>query len=649
MKISQQKIIPSDRIKCIHRYNNYIVCGLYTGTLLFIADNMIKKQVKICSSAIRALASTTNLLAGTDDGEIVVLDPSLRRVKSIKVHYDFVRKVRTSKEYIFTCSDDFLIKKIKDDDITVLKGHEHFVMDIQVVDDERLLSCSLDTTLKLWNYKTDVLLMTFKGHTKGINSISVFKNTFYSVGDDFCLRIWNNNACRIKESISSRNIDHVKVTDDLIVTGAEDGYYKIFKRQGEQLEHSVYVGSCIWDSLVEDDAFFVASDSGLLIYGREDAKINRYVVDRGLLTIKGGTAFINEKEVGKIGFEIESVTYNAKAMCLQHKNGHVVYSYLGFRQKMAGDGLAKMCGDKLVVLKNGVATVFSDFERVASFEVPYGNFKVTEKFLVNYESSGFVIYDFTGQVVSKGFVAIKDIFVIGAKIVISNENIGMIGIEDAHKCTGKLVLENAVERTIQRGYVHNDALFFLCNNKIFYLLENGFLSLLICVKNEFLGIQNGSFYFYDKKLTTKEIDPIVGWQCQKNKKDVLAGREKECLGYLLKQKEYDLALKLFDSKFEIYLEMNKLNDAFKVAKNKTEYKILGNLFMKHSRYSRAADAFKLAEDAEMLFICDFLGKRKYMNDGKNDLFLKCLFLRDKPGLRKFLAGSEFEKAFEEFF
>ncbi|ELQ74025.1 Vesicle coat complex COPI, beta' subunit [Trachipleistophora hominis] len=113
MKISQIKVIPSDRVKCIHKYSNYIVCGLFTGTLLFTADNTVKKQIKICNSAIRALASTTNLLVGTDDGEIVVLDPSLRRIKSIKAHNDFIRKIRTSKEYIFTCSDDFTIKRSK--------------------------------------------------------------------------------------------------------------------------------------------------------------------------------------------------------------------------------------------------------------------------------------------------------------------------------------------------------------------------------------------------------------------------------------------------------------------------------------------------------------------------------------------------------
>ncbi|ELA46227.1 hypothetical protein VCUG_02273 [Vavraia culicis subsp. floridensis] len=649
MKISQSKIIPSDRVKCIHKYSNYIVCGLFTGTLLFTADNIVKKQIKICNSAIRTLASTTNLLVGTDDGEIVVLDPSLRRIKSMKIHNDFIRKIRTSKEYIFTCSDDFTIKKIKDDDISVLKGHEHFVMDIQVIDDERLLSCSLDTTLKLWNYKTNVLLMTFKGHTRGVNAISVYKNTFYSVGDDYCMRIWNNNVCRVKEGISDKNIDHIKVTEELIVTGSEDGYYKIYKRQGEQLEHSVFVGSRVWDSWIEDDAFYVATDSGLLVYDRQDAKINRYLVDRGLLHVKNGSVFLNDKEIGKINFEVECLTYNNKLMCMQMKDGFAVFSYLGFREKMRDSGKAQVLNDRLVVLKDDVMEIYSDLEKATQFKVLYNSYKLYDEFIVNYMSTAFVAYDYSGEVVVKGAANIQDIFIIGNKIVISKEHTDMVDIDDAKRCSDGLSLCKIMDMSVEHGCVYQNVLYFMSNNKLYYLLENGFFSMITCVNTCFLGIQNGNFCFFDKKLVTKPIDEIIAWQCDKNKSKALVGREKECLSYLLKQKEYELALRLFDCNFEIYLQMNKLEDAFKVAKTSTEYKMLGSLFMRQGKFSKATEAFRLGEDDGMLFLCDFLGKRKFMKSGNDDLFIKCMYLRDKEGMKKFLTGSEFEGAFKKYY
>lgn len=649
MKISQTKIIPSDRIKCVHRYNNYIVCGLFTGSLLFVSDNQVKKRITIGDTAIRALASTTNLLVGTDGGEIVVLDPSLRRIRNIKMHNDFIRKIRAYKEYIFTCSDDFTIKKMKDEEIHVLKGHEHFVMDIRVVDDDRILSCSLDATLKLWNYRTNILLMTFKGHTKGINAIDVYKDTFYSVGDDYCLRIWNNNVCRIKEGVSDKNIDHVSVNDDLIVTGAEDGYYKIYKRCGEQLEHSLFIGSRIWDSLIEDNAFYIASDSGLLIYEREDAKVDCYLVDRGLLSITNRVVFLNGKEIGRIAFDVENVTYSSKLMCLQKKNGFHVYSYLGFREKMKGDGRAVVNDDGIFVFEDNAMKVYVDFEQTSRFGVPYDNFRVCDRYIINYGNSGFVIYDFAGVEVSRCAVDVENIFVIAKKIVVSTNCIQMCSIDSTRDMAKKVAMEKIVDTPIERGYVYDNVLYFVSRDKLYYMLDNGFYSMIMYVNDRFLGIQNNNLAFYDKKMVLKPIDPIIAWQCESNKTSLLEGREKECVDYLLKQKEFDLALSLSDAKFPIYLQMNRFKDAFLAAKNRAEYETLGKLLMKKCKFAKAARAFKASGNAEMLFICDFLGKRKFMNENKNDIFMKSVYLRDKNGLKKFLAGTEYERALEKYY
>lgn len=62
MKIIQKRNIPSERIKCLYKFNNYIVCGLFTGTLIFISDNMIKKQIKVGTKAIRSLAKLVRLV-----------------------------------------------------------------------------------------------------------------------------------------------------------------------------------------------------------------------------------------------------------------------------------------------------------------------------------------------------------------------------------------------------------------------------------------------------------------------------------------------------------------------------------------------------------------------------------------------------------
>lgn len=587
------------------------------------------------------------MLVGTDDGDIIFYDSSLRRTRSIHVHNDFIRKIRTSHEYIFTCSDDSTIKKIKNDEITILRGHEHFVMDIRVIDDERLLSCSLDMTLKLWNYKTDLVLMTFSGHKKGINAIDVYQNVFYSAGDDQCIRIWQGSTSRVIEKVSEKNIDHLRIGNGLIYTGSEDGYLKIFNLNDESVENSIFVGSRVWDSLSDNNQLYVATDSGLSIYEVEGSQKQAFLTERGLLIKKDSNLYLNDKEIGKITQKFEKISSNSKLLCLQYTDEFAIYSYLGFREKLKDKGQAQLHSNILAVLKNGVMEIYDDLEKIRQFTVRFNYFKLFNKYVVNYFEEGFILYNFDGKEILKENIAIDDIFLFGNKlIVISTQKRDLSQIIIIDIKNGKQ--EKVAEMNVKQAHVHDDVFYFMSDSKLFYLLPNMYFSSLLNISEDFLGIFDKNLCFFNEKIIVKEIDSIIEWQKNEKKNTILPGREKECLHYLINQNENDLAIELFDCKFEIFLEMNRLDDAFQHAKDSNDYKILGNLYLKKGKYTKAARAFHIAKDAEMTFICDFLGKGKYMQIDDNDSFAKCLFLKNNDGLKKYFEKTEFENVYNAY-
>ncbi|XP_050390383.2 F-box/WD repeat-containing protein 7 isoform X1 [Patella vulgata] len=72
-----------------------------------------------------------------------------------------------------------------------LKGHTENVLSV-IFDKNRVVSGSLDKTIKVWNIKTGDLIQTLKGHTKGIWCLNFFtKNLLVSGAFDCTIKIWN--------------------------------------------------------------------------------------------------------------------------------------------------------------------------------------------------------------------------------------------------------------------------------------------------------------------------------------------------------------------------------------------------------------------------------------------------------------------------
>jgi WD40 repeat protein len=88
-----------------------------------------------------------------------------------------------------------------------LEGHSGGVLAITVLNHRRILSASLDETLRVWDLESRSSLFTLRGHRYGINAVTALSwHRAVSAGADKTLRLWdtaNGKALRILEGHTS--------------------------------------------------------------------------------------------------------------------------------------------------------------------------------------------------------------------------------------------------------------------------------------------------------------------------------------------------------------------------------------------------------------------------------------------------------------
>merc|ERR1712028_310953 len=78
-----------------------------------------------------------------------------------------------------------------------LRGHSHFVQDVIISQDGQFaLSCSWDSTLRLWDLGTGATARTFQGHTKDVFSVAFSGDNrqIVSGSRDKTIKLWNTLA-----------------------------------------------------------------------------------------------------------------------------------------------------------------------------------------------------------------------------------------------------------------------------------------------------------------------------------------------------------------------------------------------------------------------------------------------------------------------
>ena len=75
-----------------------------------------------------------------------------------------------------------------------IRGHPHAVLSVAVVDEQRVVSGSLDKTLKLWDLRSGRCMQTLSGHTESVIAVAVVDEQRVVSGScDNTLKVWTES------------------------------------------------------------------------------------------------------------------------------------------------------------------------------------------------------------------------------------------------------------------------------------------------------------------------------------------------------------------------------------------------------------------------------------------------------------------------
>ncbi len=154
----------NDSVLSIVNSDTYLAIGLKNNQLLIynqrIYVNLETLLSEVNNSAVFSLEILTdsNIVSGHADGSIKIWNgTTFELITTLKVHSDtvYALAILPNSSSIVTGSLDKSIKIWKSKDsyelIAILNGHNNSVLGLAVMANSNLVSCSQDTTIKLWN------------------------------------------------------------------------------------------------------------------------------------------------------------------------------------------------------------------------------------------------------------------------------------------------------------------------------------------------------------------------------------------------------------------------------------------------------------------------------------------------------------------
>ncbi|MGY8771217.1 MAG: WD40 repeat domain-containing protein [Pirellulales bacterium] len=105
--------------------------------------------------------------------------------------------------------------------LQVLRNHSDSVTSVAWRDDSSLASASLDSTVNIWDLKTEKPILTLSGHSRGVSSICFLpdQNTLVTTGIDQSLRVWNSDSAEQIHGL----IIHTQPVHDLATRPVSEG------------------------------------------------------------------------------------------------------------------------------------------------------------------------------------------------------------------------------------------------------------------------------------------------------------------------------------------------------------------------------------------------------------------------------------------
>ncbi|KAI8088888.1 quinon protein alcohol dehydrogenase-like superfamily [Halteromyces radiatus] len=120
--------------------------------------------------------------------------------------------------------------------IRTLKGHTRAVHTLQM-DDTKLVSGSMDHTLKIWNYHTGQCIRTLEGHTAGVTHLHFDSKLLASGSTDGMIKVWNfqNGECSTLSG-HTQSVTHVRLYQQStrLISSSDDGRMMLWDLESRQ-------------------------------------------------------------------------------------------------------------------------------------------------------------------------------------------------------------------------------------------------------------------------------------------------------------------------------------------------------------------------------------------------------------------------------
>ncbi|CAJ0931268.1 unnamed protein product, partial [Mesorhabditis belari] len=264
--VNRKLLARSDRVKSvdIHTSEPWLLAALYNGNVLIynFETQALLKTIEVCDLPVRAARFVPRkqwVITGSDDMHIRVYNyNTLERVHQFEAHSDYLRSmaVHPTQPFLLTTSDDMLIKLWDWDNKWQMKqsfeGHTHYVMQVAInpKDNNTFATASLDKTVKVWQFGSNVPNFTLEGHEKGVNCVDYYhggdKPYLISGADDHLVKIWDyqNKTCVQTLDGHTQNVSAVCFHPELplVITGSEDSTVRLWHSGTYRLETTLNYG-----------------------------------------------------------------------------------------------------------------------------------------------------------------------------------------------------------------------------------------------------------------------------------------------------------------------------------------------------------------------------------------------------------------------
>ncbi|CAD8053399.1 unnamed protein product [Paramecium sonneborni] len=144
-----------------------------------------------------------------------------------------------------------------------LKAHDKSVKDLCFMDDDKIITCSKDWSIKIWDKRTKQLKMELKDHTDQILCIAFSQKRIIASGSvDKTVRIWKPAPSWKISFVCQGHQERIRCVEfvgNFIVSGSDDTTLKLWDFDG-QLQHSFKTNGRV--SAIAPDKNFIIVGSG---------------------------------------------------------------------------------------------------------------------------------------------------------------------------------------------------------------------------------------------------------------------------------------------------------------------------------------------------------------------------------------------------